>query len=151
MNKYLSAALMIGLMPMVTMASASVSEDPADSYFSKNNPELTPQEKAAIKIAERWKASSATGVKPVPGPDGTVRFLFGVSQPSIVCAPLQACDLELQPGEWVDEKSIHLGDKARWSVEPAISGYGANEEIMHLIIKPMDVGLDTSLVITTNR
>jgi len=35
-------------------------------------------------------------------------------------------------------------------VDPAITGSGSNE-VIHLIIKPMDVGLDTSLVITTNR
>ena len=36
------------------------------------------------------------------------------------------------------------------TVEPAITGSGAGE-VQHLIIKPMDVGLETSLVVTTNR
>jgi P-type conjugative transfer protein TrbG len=54
----------------------------------------------------------------------------------------------LQAGEQVN--SIHLGDTARWTVEPAISGSGPTE-VQHLIIKPMDVGLETSLVVTTNR
>jgi hypothetical protein len=53
------------------------------------------------------------------------------------------CDVELQAGEQVN--SIHLGDTARWSVEPAISGVGGNE-VQHLIIKPHDVGLETSLI-----
>jgi type IV secretion system protein VirB9 len=43
-----------------------------------------------------------------------------------------------------------LGDNVRWTVEPAITGYGPSE-IQHLIIKPMDVNLDTSLIVTTNR
>jgi P-type conjugative transfer protein TrbG len=35
-------------------------------------------------------------------------------------------------------------------VEPAITGSGSNE-VQHLIIKPLDVGLETSLFVTTNR
>jgi type IV secretion system protein VirB9 len=65
-----------------------------------------------------------------------------------VCAVLQICDVALQPNESVN--GIHLGDSARWSVEPAITGSGINE-IQHLIIKPFDIGLETSLVVTTNR
>jgi type IV secretion system protein VirB9 len=77
-----------------------------------------------------------------------VRFIFGAQQPSIVCAVLQICDIALQAGEQVN--SINLGDTARWTVEPAITGVGETE-VQHLIVKPMDVGLETSLVVTTNR
>jgi len=122
--------------------------NPADLYFSTNNLALTPQEKAALAIAQKWRSSSATGIKPVAGPDGSIRFLFGAQQPSIVCAVLQVCDVELQAGEQVN--SIHLGDTARWTVEPAITGSGPGE-VQHLILKPMDVGLQTSLIVTTNR
>jgi type IV secretion system protein VirB9 len=84
----------------------------------------------------------------VAGSGGAIKFVYGVQQPSIVCAVLQVCDVALQAGEQVN--SINLGDTARWTVEPAITGSGATE-IQHLIIKPMDVGLETSLVVTTNR
>jgi len=87
-------------------------------------------------------------MKPVAGSNGAIKFLFGAQQPSIVCAVLQVCDVALQPGEQVN--SINLGDTARWTVEPAITGSGPNE-VQHLIIKPMDVGLETSLIVTTNR
>lgn len=119
-----------------------------DAYFSNKNPNLTQQEQASIAIAKKWQASSATGIKPVAGPDGSIRFLFGSQQPSIVCAVLQVCDIQLQPGEQVN--SIHLGDQVRWQVEPAITG-GSDFEVQHLIVKPLDVGLETSLVVTTNR
>nr|QSM61458.1 Type IV secretion system protein virB9 [Escherichia coli] len=82
------------------------------------------------------------------GSGGAIKFVYGAQQPSIVCAVLQVCDVALQPGEQVN--SINLGDTARWTVEPAITGSGATE-VQHLIIKPMDVGLETSLVVTTNR
>lgn len=118
-----------------------------DKYFSDNNPTLSAQEKAAIDIARKWQ-NGARAVKPVAGPDGSIRYLFGAQQPSIVCAVLQVCDVALQVGEQVN--SIHLGDTARWIIEPAITGTGATET-QHLIIKPMDVGLETSLIVTTNR
>jgi type IV secretion system protein VirB9 len=139
-------AIIISMMPVLGLAAAG--DNLADLYFSTQNPKLTPQEKAAIAIAEKWQAASATGIKPVPGTDGSIRYLFGAQEPSIVCAVLQVCDVELQAGEQVN--SIHLGDTARWTVEPAITGSG-QAEIQHLIIKPMDVGLETSLIVTTNR
>lgn len=150
MNKHL-LALLLGAAPAFALAAGPagpVDRDLADLYFSNDNPTLTPQEKAAIDIAQKWRDSSATGITPVAGSDGSIRFLFGAQQPSIVCAVLQVCDVELQAGEQVN--SIHLGDTARWTVEPAITGSGP-AEIQHLIIKPMDVGLETSLIVTTNR
>lgn len=100
-----------------------------------------------MEIAKQWQSGSH-GSAPARGPDGSITFVFGASQTSIVCAVLQVCDVQLQPGEQVN--SIHLGDKVRWTVDPAITGYGANE-VQHLIIKPSDVGLETTLIVTTNR
>ena len=145
MQKYLVALLMICLAPVLAIAGPG--DNMGDSYFSQKNPELTPEEQTGIGIADRWRASSATGTKAVAGTDGSVRFVFGVSEPSIVCAVLQVCDVALEPGEQVN--NLNVGDP-RWTVEPAITGSGANE-VQHLIIKPQDVGLDTSLVVTTNR
>jgi type IV secretion system protein VirB9 len=64
-----------------------------------------------------------------------------------VCAVLQVCDIELQAGEQVN--NLNVGD-TRFTVEPALSGNGA-AEVLHLVVKPLDVGLNTSLVVTTNR
>lgn len=101
-----------------------------------------------MAIAKRWQDGGPTAIAPVAGSDGTIRYVYGTTQPSIVCAVLQVCDVELQAGEQVN--SINLGDSARWLVEPAITGSGPSE-VQHLIIKPQDVGLETSLVVTTNR
>jgi len=144
-TQFVLTALLSGLLPTSLMGAGS---NFPDNYFSKQNPSLTQQERASIAIAKKWQSSSNTGIKPVAGPDGSIRFLFGSQQPSIVCAVLQVCDIQLQPGEQVN--SIHLGDQVRWQVEPAITG-GGGHEIQHLIVKPLDVGLETSLVVTTNR
>ncbi|MEY3202203.1 MAG: mating pair formation protein TrbG [Pseudomonadota bacterium] len=143
MKKKLSV-LILGAAAIPALALAN--NDLADKYFSTNNPNLSAQERAALAVAKKWNA--AAGIKPVIGPNGFVRFVYGAQQPSIMCAVLQVCVVALQPGELVN--SIHLGDAARWTVEPAITGTGAGET-QQLIIKPLDVGLETSLVATTNR
>ncbi len=137
-------AMILGAAPILALAAG---DNSAEAYFSKQNPVLTPQEKAAVAIAQKWQVASATGMKPVAGPEGSVRFVFGAQQINVVCAVLQICDIELQPGEQVN--NLNVGDP-RFTVEPSISGVGAGE-VQHLIIKPLDVGLDTSLVVTTNR
>ena len=84
----------------------------------------------------------------VPGAGGSVQFVFGTAQPSVICAVLQVCDIALQAGEVVN--SVNVGDSARWLLEPAVTGVAPNEQI-HIIVKPLDVGLETSLAVHTNR
>lgn len=144
---YLYTALLGAFLAAPAIVNAA-GEDLADKFFSKNNPALTAQEKQALAIAKRWEAGSAQNIKPVAGRNGAIIFNFGSQQNSIVCAVLQVCDVALQAGELVN--GIHLGDQTRWMVEPAITGTGAGE-VQHLIIKPLDVGLETSLVVPTNR
>lgn len=144
--------------PPIPVASVRDIPNPSDApetsspqalHFSNPEIRLNAQERAALALAKKWKAGASTqGVKPVIGGDGTIRFLYGATQPSIICAVLQVCDVELQPGEQVN--SLHLGDTARWTVEPAVTGSGRTE-VQHLIIKPMDTGLETSLIVTTDR
>lgn len=139
-------ALTVGI---VSLLSAHVFADEfADMYFTGTNPELTQQEKDAMAIAKRWQSGSAQNVKPVVGPDGSIRYLFGSQQTSVVCAVFQVCDIALQPGEEIN--GLHPGDSARWTFEPSVSGSGA-DQIQHIIVKPLDVGLETTLVVPTNR
>lgn len=137
-------AVIFGFASALTFAQGN---NETDAYFSKQNPKLTQQEKDAIAIAQKWQAASAAGMKPVSGFGGSVRFVYGAQQINVVCAVLQLCDVALQPGEQVN--NLNVGDP-RFIIEPAISGVGASE-VQHLIIKPLDVGLETSLVVTTNR
>ena len=119
----------------------------SDQYFYGEDETLTEAEINALKITSNWKDKSSK-TKPIVGHNGSVQFIFGGQSIDIVCAVLQVCDIELQMGEEVN--SIHLGDSARWKIEPAITGYGSSE-IQHLVIKPLDVGLKTNLLVTTNR
>ena len=145
MKKTLISALILGLAPMVALAAPGT--DPlADQYFSKNEPKMTPQELAAVAIGKKWQEGQ--DVKPFQGPDGSINwpYLPGKQYP-VMCAVLQVCDVALQPGENVN--GMNVGDP-RYTVEPAVTGSGAGQ-VLHLILKPLDVGLDTTLVLTTDR
>jgi len=106
---------------------------------------LSANEAKGTGISGRWRGSRGLVTK---GPDGKVIFLYGEIQPSVVCSPLQVCDIELQAGEVV--RDVLVGDTVRWKVEPATSG-AAGGQAIHLIVKPSEPGLVTSMVVTTSR
>lgn len=82
-------------------------------------------------------------------PSGRVLFTYSESAPTIVCAPIHVCDIELQAGEVV-QGAPHIGDSVRWLVSPAVSGTDEHR-VTHLIVKPTEAGLDTNLVVPTDR
>jgi type IV secretion system protein TrbG len=127
--------------------------NPAPSGFDPGllggaNPALTDQEKAGVAITQAWRDKSLRTLVGEPGQNSSVQFRFGESLPSIVCAILQVTDIQLETGETVTH--INVGDATRWSVESAVSG-SASEQTQHLMVKPRDIGLSTSLVVTTDR
>jgi P-type conjugative transfer protein TrbG len=132
-------------------ASAFAQNPPSSSKFDPEllggtNPELNSQEQAGVSVTQAWREKATVASQ--PGLSSSVEFKFNESYPTIVCAVLQVTDIELQAGEIVNH--INLGDSTRWTVESAISGSGAGQ-ICHLILKPRDIGLSTSLVVTTDR
>jgi P-type conjugative transfer protein TrbG len=132
------------LLPLTSFAVDNT--ELANFYFSKSIPALTNQEKQALNIAEEWQKGDKNS-KPFHSSDGSVSFVYGSGQTRVVCAPLQVCDIALQQGEQLND--MNVGDP-RFLVEPSITGSGMDQQI-HLLIKPKDVGLDTSLVVTTDR
>ena len=77
---------------------------------------------------------------------GLVTFAYGSGIPTVVCALLELTDLAFEKGESI--LSVQLGDSVRWNI--AISG-SANDSVEHLIVKPLEAGLKTSMLITTDR
>ena len=118
---------------------------PMPDYISDKPVKLTAKERKALELAQDWAAKSVT-----PSRDGNGRVLYvhGASLPTVIASPFQVCDVELQPGETLNE--VVVGDSARWLVDVSKSGSGENETV-HLLIKPVDAGLETSAVVTTNR
>ncbi len=104
-------------------------------------------EDAAVAQARKWQQ---TGVaKPIISDDGKVLFPFGQYLPTVTCAPLRACDIELEPGETPSGKPL-AGDPVRWIISKAESGSGS-KKITHVVVKPTDVNLDTNLIVTTDK
>lgn len=133
-----SQASYLGLCAMLFLTTASWSE-PATAQ------NMTSNEAKGTGISGKWRNSTGLVTK---GADGKVIFLFGEVQPSVMCSPLQVCDIELQGGEVV--RDVLVGDTVRWKVEPATSG-AAGGQAIHLIVKPSEPGLVTSMVVTTSR
>lgn len=106
---------------------------------------LNKNEVKGTALSGTWRGRTGLVTR---GPDGKVIFLFGETQPSVVCSPLQVCDIELQGGEIV--RDVLVGDTVRWKIEPATSGAVGGQAI-HLIVKPSEPGLITSMVVTTSR
>lgn len=63
-------------------------------------------------------------------------------------APLRVTTLTLGSGETLVAKAA--GDTVRWQIGETVSGEGANRRA-HVLIKPLERGLETNLVLTTNQ
>src|SRR6516225_3038865 len=128
---------------------ANSAPTPASTFNSQllggKEPELDAEERAGVEITAAWRQRSYESMVSQAGSSGSVIFRYDQSYPSIVCAILQVTDIELEPGEVVTQ--VNVGDTTRWSVESAVSGSGS-EQTQHLIVKPRDIGLTTSLVVT---
>jgi type IV secretion system protein TrbG len=135
---------------MVGAASAddykvpAINEKSADPLpiFSKEQP-LTARDRAGLEKAKNW-----INADQYPYRDGNrVTYLFDGGQVTVVCAPLKLCVVELAEREKVMPNGVHLGDSARWMVSPSV---GAGDRT-HIIIKPVEVALETSLVLITDQ
>jgi type IV secretion system protein VirB9 len=100
----------------------------------------------AAEVSHQWETGVAT---PTPGADGRVVYIFGQGMPVMVCAPLRVCAIELQAGEHL-ESQPQIGDSRRWEITPVLSGSGF-EETPLLIVKPIEAGLETDLIVPTDR
>lgn len=79
---------------------------------------------------------------------GQVIFTYGSGIPTVVCALFEITDISMEKGERVF--TVQLGDSTRWLIDSAVSGSGA-DRTEHIIVKALDNGLKTSLIIATNR
>jgi type IV secretion system protein TrbG len=95
---------------------------------------------------EKW---ARTGVAAsVRERDGQTLFPYGESQPVVNCSVNHVCDIELQKGESI--RNVAAGDTVRWYIQPAESGAGG-EITPHVIVKPTQAGLETNIILTTDK
>jgi P-type conjugative transfer protein TrbG len=131
--------------PQTSPAVAGTEQVPKD-FKPKTDVPLTQAAKDAVRVTEKWMAEPTS---PSPGPDGRVLFSYGTGLPTVVCAPLRVCMIELQPGEKLVGQP-HIGDSVRWNVSPALYGQGESTTSI-IVLKPSTPGLDANLLITTDR
>jgi len=107
---------------------------------------LPPNAQEALAVGREWMSESQT---PATGKDGRVVYTYGAGLPAVVCAPLRICVLELEAGERLVGEP-HIGDSVRWVLAPASSGQAGGATPM-IVLKPKQAGLDTNLLVTTDR
>ncbi len=108
--------------------------------------ELSATAVSAAAVSHQWETGVAT---PTPGADGRVVYVFGQGMPVMVCAPLRVCAVELQAGEHLQSEP-QIGDSRRWEITPVMSGSGLDITPL-LIVKPIEAGLETDLIVPTDR
>jgi type IV secretion system protein TrbG len=129
--------------PAKRAAVARAAEKPVEV---KADVPLTPTAEEAVRVSAQWMTSKNP---PAAGPDGKVLYSYGAGLPTVVCAPLRVCIIELQPGEKLMGEP-QIGDSVRWNLAPA--SYGKADDLTSVIVlKPQSSGLDTNLLITTDR
>jgi P-type conjugative transfer protein TrbG len=124
------------------MAVRAVPKD----FVEHKNIVLNQSAQAGVALSESLQSEKNM---PVPTKDGRILYTYGVGLPTAVCAPFRVCTIELQPGEKLTGEP-KIGDDVRWLVEPGTSGTGDAATPL-LLIKPRQDGLDTNMVVTTDR
>lgn len=105
---------------------------------------LAARDPVATALAEYER----TGDAPVIREGDVVLYPFGHGTPKLSCARLRACRIELQSGETVLSPPA-LGDTDRWlTVQIATGPNGATPVV---VVKPADCGLETNIMISTDR
>ena len=95
--------------------------------------------------SERWLARAG----PVAlGDAGRVVTTFGSAIPTVFCAPLMVCYIELEPGEIITG-TPSWGDTARWQV--TVKEQGFDPATLLVEVKPAGDAQITNIVIPTDR
>ena len=140
------------LVTAVTPAESLKSATPAEKgsavplNWSPPHADLNAAGISAAEVSRLWETSVSM---PTPGPNGKVVYIYGQGMPVLVCAPLRVCAIELEVGEH-HQSEPQLGDSRRWEITPVLSGSGLDETPI-LIVKPIEAGLETDLIVPTDR
>lgn len=103
----------------------------------------TPADPVLLAVDEYRRTGNARTVSQ----SSFVAYPYGHSQPTLTCAPLRACVIELEPGEIL--MAVIAGDTERWIISEAYSGVDGDTPLV--VVKPTTWDLTTNLVISTDR
>jgi type IV secretion system protein VirB9 len=132
------------------MIMGTITGPVAPTIADKSLP-LTSQEAESLRIAHVAQSESA----PSAGEHGRVLYTFGEGIPTVITAPQQLSEIDLEPGEQIqlDTKGLpmlDLGDWTHWTVTPRLIGTGERAQAF-LIVKPEFSGQETTLTVPTDK
>lgn len=118
--------------------------------------QLKPHESLVESVASDGKPfeiidAANQGAKVGPNPNAYVNAIqvYPFSRGAlyqVYTAPEQVTDISLQAGEKLI--SVSAGDTERWILGDTLSGEGETERV-HILVKPVESGLTTNLIVTT--
>ena len=138
-------------------AAASAPEaDAARPYLMESAPRPAAADATPAAPALTGRRAIAEANSAASAPSRSDRFQGGVQifawEPGRVfevwTAPLRVTTLTLGAGETLIAKAA--GDTVRWQIGEVASGEGPDRRV-HVLIKPLERGLETNLVLTTNQ
>lgn len=133
------------------VGNTTATAKPPEGWPPMSTPMVAPpvrldrKESTSVVASTRWQNKADHGVM---DSDGVLRWVYGNSQTRVVCSPLNICDIELKPGETIN--NIRLGDTSFWNVTLAISS-GPTGRVTHAAISPRESGRETSMLIYTDE
>jgi P-type conjugative transfer protein TrbG len=68
----------------------------------------------------------------------------------IFTQPMRITDICLQPGEFFEENSVVMGESSKWMLESGLSNSNGIKQ-QHVYLKPLEAGLETTLIINTTQ
>lgn len=130
-------------------ASSPRAQSSSAVHLAVMAPPAAPLSSSAEKALAMADAAKAESAMPEAGRDGRVTYTFGAGLPTVVTSPMHISIVELEPGETMTSEPA-IGDSVRWELLPGSSGKGASLQPL-IMLKPHLSGLDTNLVVTTDK
>ena len=93
----------------LVLATPALAAEPTE-YLNPVAIQLSAKERQALKLSTEWPSASSD-TKPYMAGGGKLMYVHGASMPTVIAAPFQVSDVELEAGESVNE--IVVGDSAR--------------------------------------
>lgn len=145
-QKFLIGAL-LSILSTSSFADVNTSFD--KEYFKGAEPQVFSEaEKKNLQNVKKYKEDK-NRQSTVFSSKGDIIYAYGKQQAVVICSVMNVCDLELEEGETIN--SVNVGDPTRWSIEPAVTGSENGGQSQHVLIKPLDIGLRTNMIIATDR
>lgn len=145
-QKFLIGAL-LSILSTSSFADVNTSFD--KEYFKGAEPQVfSESEKKNLQNIKKYKEDK-NRQSTVFSSKGDIIYAYGKQQAVVICSVMNVCDLELEEGETIN--SVNVGDPTRWSIEPAVTGSENGGQSQHVLIKPLDIGLRTNMIIATDR